>query len=92
MSWEDGDSDSPGMLMAIMSSQLDKFEVAEEIQGVRISNVVSDKPKDKIQGKYVRRVEKVTAGERNGSKSRVNGDDGGKALWGHLFRVWGART
>ena len=61
LAWEDGDSDSPSKLMAIMGAQLVKFEAAEEILGVRISNTVSDKPKDKRQGKDV-----WTSGERNG--------------------------
>ena len=42
LAWEDGDSDSPSKLMVIMDAQLDKFEAAEEILGVRISNGVSD--------------------------------------------------
>ena len=71
--------------MAIMDAQLDKFEAAEEIQGVRISNAVSDKPKDKKQGKDVGRVGKETTGKRNRSKSRVNGDDGVKTFWGTCF-------
>ena len=47
LAWENGDSDSPRKLMAIMDAQLDKFEAAGEILGVRISNTVSDKSKDK---------------------------------------------
>ena len=47
LAWEDGDSGSPRKLMAVMDAQLDKFEAAEEILGVRISNTVSDKSKDK---------------------------------------------
>ena len=39
--------------MAIMDAQLDTFEAADEIQGVHISNTVSDKPKDKVKGKDV---------------------------------------
>ena len=92
LAWEDGDYDSPSKSMAIMmNGQLDKFEAMEEIRGVRISNAVSDKPKDKRQGKVVGRVGKETAGKRNGSKPRVNGDDGMKTFLGHLFRVRGAR-
>ena len=53
LAWEDGDSDSPSKLMTVMDAQLDKFEAAEEILGVRVSNTVSDKPKDKRQGKYI---------------------------------------
>ena len=66
--------------MANMDAQLDNFGAAEEIRGVRITNAVSYKPKDKRQGKYVERVGKETAGKRNGSKSRVNGDDGVKTF------------
>ena len=80
LAWEDGDSDSPSKLMAIMDAQLDKFEAAEEILGVCISNTVSDKPKDKIQGKDIGRVGKKTAGKGNGSKTRVNVDDGVKTF------------
>ena len=50
LAWEDGDSESPSKLMAIMDIQLNNFEPAEEILGVRISNAVSDKPKDKRYG------------------------------------------
>ena len=85
LAWEDGDSNSPSKLMAIMDAQLDKFEAAEEIQGVRISNTVSKKLKDKRQGKDVGRVGKETTGKRNGRKSRVNGDDGVKTFWGTCF-------
>ena len=85
LAWEDGDSDSPSKLMAIMDAQLDKFEAAEEILGVRISNTVSNKPKDKRQGKDVGRVGKETASKRNGSKTRVNVDDGVKTFWGTCF-------
>ena len=85
LAWEDEDSDSPSKLMAIMDAQLDTFDVAEEVLGVLISNTVSDKPKDKRQGKDDGRVEKETAGKRNGSKSRVNGDDGVKPFWGSCF-------
>ena len=46
LAWEDGGSDSPSKLMATMDTQLNKFETAEEILGVRIGNTVSDKPKD----------------------------------------------
>ena len=49
LAWEDGDSDSPSKLMAIMDAQLDKYEAAEKILGVCISNTVTDKPKDKRQ-------------------------------------------
>ena len=45
LAWEEGDSDSPSKLMTIMNAQLDKFEAAEEILGVRINNTESDKPK-----------------------------------------------
>ena len=83
--WEDGDSDSPGKLMAIMDAQLNKFEAAEEILGFRISNTGSDKPKDKRQGKDVGQVGKETASKRNGRKSRVNVDDGAKTFWGTCF-------
>ena len=38
---DDGDSDSPSKLMAIMNAQLDKFEAVEEVLVVRISNTVS---------------------------------------------------
>ena len=85
LAWEDGGSDSPSKLMAIMDAQLDKFEAAEEILGVRISNTVSDKPKDKRQGKDIGRVGKETASKRNGSKTRVNVDDGVKTFWGTCF-------
>ena len=61
LAWEDGDSDPPSNLMAIMDAQLDNFEAAEEILGVRISNTVSDKPKDKRQGKDIGRVGKEMA-------------------------------
>ena len=71
--------------MAIMDAQLDKFEAVEEILGVRISNTVSDKPKDKRQGKDVGRMGKETASKRNGSKTRVNVDDGVKTFWGTCF-------
>ncbi|CAM9753391.1 unnamed protein product, partial [Ascophyllum nodosum] len=83
--WKDGGSDSPSKLMAIMYAQLDKFEATEEIQGVRISNTVSDKPKDKRQGKDIGRVGKETAGKRNGSKTSVNVDDGVKTFWSTCF-------
>ena len=82
---EDGGSESSSKLMAIMDVQLDKFEAAEEVLGVRISNAVSDKPKDRRQGKGVGRVGKETAGKRNESKSRVNCDDGVKTFWGTCF-------
>ena len=88
LAWEDGDSDSPSKLTVIMDAQLDKFEAAEEILGVRIINTVSDKPKDKRQGKDIERVGKKTAGKRNRSKTRVNVDDGVKTFWGTCF-VWG---
>ena len=71
--------------MAIMDAQLDNFEAAEELLGVHISNTASDKPKDKRQGKDVGRVGKETVGKRNGSKSRVNGDDDVKPFWGTCF-------
>ena len=80
LAWEDEDSDSPSKLMEIMDAQLDKFEAAEEIQGIRISNTVSDKPKDKRQGKDIGQVRKETAGKRNESKTRVNFDDGMKTF------------
>ena len=85
LDWEDGDSDSPSKLMAIMDAQLDKVEAAEEILGVRINNTVLDKPKDKRQGKDIGRVGKETASKRNGSKTRVNVDDGVKTFWGTCF-------
>ena len=85
LAWEDGGSDSPSKLIAIMDAQLNKFEAGKEILGVRISNAVSDKPKDKRQRKDVGRVVKETAGKRHGSKSRVNGDDGVKTFWGTCF-------
>ena len=86
LTWKDGDSGSPSKLMTIiMDAKLDNVEAEEEILGVRISNAVSDKPKDQKQGKDVGRVGKETAGKRNGSKSRVNGDDGVKSFWGTYF-------
>ena len=85
LAWEDGGSNSPCKLMAIIDVQLNTFETAKEMLGVRVSNALSDKPKDKIQGKYVRRAGKETAGKRNGSKSRVNGDDGVKTFSGPYF-------
>ena len=85
LAWEDGGSDSPSKLMAIMDAQLDTFEAVEEIIVVRISNTMSDKPKDKRQGKDVGRVEKETASKRNGSKTRVNVGDGVKTFWGTCF-------
>ena len=85
LAWGDGGSDSPSKLMASMDAQLDKFEAAEEILGLRISNTVSDKPKDKRQGKDVGRVGKEAASKRNGSKTRVNVDDGVKTFWGTCF-------
>ena len=85
LAWEDGDSDSPSTLMVIMDAQLDKIEAAEEVLGVRISNTVSDKPKDRRQSKDVGQVGKETAGKINGRKSRVNGDDGVKTFWGTCF-------
>ena len=57
LAWEDGDSDPPSKLMAIMDAQLDEFEAAEEILEVRISIAVLDKSKDKRQSKDVGRVE-----------------------------------
>ena len=39
LAWEDGGSDSPSKLMAIMNARLDKYEIAEEIQGVRIRTI-----------------------------------------------------
>ena len=77
LAWEDGDSDSPSKLMAITDAQLDKFEAAEEILEVLISNAVSDKPKDKRRSKHVGRVGKETAGKRNGG-------DGVKTFWGNF--------
>ena len=71
--------------MTIMNAQLDKFEAAEEILGVRINNTESDKPKDKRQGKDNGRVRKETASKRNGSKPGVNVDDGVKTFWGTCF-------
>ena len=71
--------------MAIIDTQLDKFEAAEEILGVRFSNTVSEKAKDKRQGKDVGRVGKETASKRNGSKTRVNVDDGVKTFWSTCF-------
>ena len=53
LAWEDGGSDPPSKLMAIMDAQLDKFEAAEETLEVRISIAVLDKSKDKRQGKDV---------------------------------------
>ena len=85
LAWEDGNSDSPSKLMAIMDAQLDKFEAAEEILGIRISTTVSDNPKDKRQGKYIRQVGKKTASKRNGSKTRANVDEGVKTFWGTCF-------
>ena len=41
LAWEDGDSNSPSKLKAIMDAQLDEFEAAEEILGVHIRNAVS---------------------------------------------------
>ena len=46
---------------------------------------MSDEPKDKRQGKDVGRVGKETVGKRNGSKLRVNGNDGVKPFWGTCF-------
>ena len=46
---------------------------------------MSNKPKEKRQGKNVGQVGKETAGKRNGRKSRVNGDDGVKTCWGICF-------
>ena len=85
LAWEDGDSDFLSKLMAIMDAQLDKFEAAEEILEVRISYTMSDKPKDKGQGKNVGRVGKETAVNIYRSKSRMNGDDGVKTFWGACF-------
>ena len=85
LAWKEGDSDSPSKLMTIMNAQLDKFEAAEEILRVRINNTESDKPKDKRQGKDIGRVGKETARKRNGSKTRVNVDDGVKTFWGTCF-------
>ena len=84
LAWKDGDSDSPSKLMAIMDAQLDKFEAAEKILGVRISNTVTDKPKGKRRGEDVGRVGKETASKRNGSKSGVN-VDGVKTFWRTCF-------
>ena len=61
LAWEDGDSDSPSKLMAVIDAQMDKFETTAEILGVRISNAASDKPKDKKQDKDVGQVGKETA-------------------------------
>ena len=88
LAWEDGNSDSPSKLIAIITdAQLNRFEAAEEILGIRIisNNAVSDEPKDTRQGKDVGRVGKETAGRRRGSKSRVNGDDGVNTFWGTCF-------
>ena len=85
LAWKEGDSDSPSKLMTIINAQLDKFEAAEEILGVRINNTESDKPKDKRQGKDIGRVGKEAASKRNGSKTRVNVDDGVKTFWGTCF-------
>ena len=71
--------------MATMDAQLGTFEASEEILGVRISNAVSDKPKDKRQSKGVGRVGKETACKRNERRLRVNGDDGLKTFWGTCF-------
>ena len=49
LAWVDGGSDSPSMLMAIMDAQLDEFEAAEEILGVRISNAVSQTTRDRAR-------------------------------------------
>ena len=68
-----------------MDAQLNRFEAAEEVLGVRISNTGSDNPIDIRQGEGVGRVGKETASKRNGSNSRMNVDDG-------VFRVWGARS
>ena len=46
---------------------------------------MSDKPKDKIQGKDIGRVGKETASKRNGSKTSMNVDDGVKTFWGTCF-------
>ena len=46
---------------------------------------MSDKPKDKIQGKDVGRVGKEMASKRNAGKTRVNVDDGVKTFWGICF-------
>ena len=67
LAWEDGDSDSPSKLMTIMDAQLSKFEAAEEILGIRISNTMSDKPKDKRQDKDIGRVGKKTVVKRKGT-------------------------
>lgn len=61
--------------MAVMDyAQLGKFYV---------SDVASDKPKGKRQGKDGRRVGKETAGGMNGSKVGMNGD--AKTVWGTCF-------
>ena len=56
--------------MAIMDAQLDEFEAVEAVLGVCTSNAVSDKPKDKRQGKEVGQMAKETAGKRT-EKSHV---------------------
>ena len=88
---EDGDLDSPSKLLAIMDAQLDRFEAAVEVLGVRISNTGSDNPKDIRQGKDVGRVGKETASKRNGSNSRINVDDGVLRRFGALVSCVGSK-
>lgn len=51
LGWENRSSDSSGKLLAVMDTQVDKFETLEEIQDVRVNDAVSYKLKDKRQGK-----------------------------------------
>ena len=74
--------------MAIMDAQLDTLEIAEEIQGVCISNPVSDKP----EGKDVGRVGKETAGKINRSKSHVVNGDNGVKTFGELIYCVGSKA
>ena len=92
LTWEDGDPDSPSKLLAIMDAQLNRFEAAEEVLGVRISNTGSDNPKDIRQGEGVGRVGKETASKRNGSNLRMNVDDGVLRRFGVLVSCVGSKV
>ena len=84
LAWEYGDSDSPSKLMAVMDAQLDKFEAAEAILGVRARDAVSEKPKDKTQCNDGGRVKKNAVGKKNGSQSRGSGG-GERTFWGAYY-------
>lgn len=58
LAWEDGNHESPSKLMVVMDAQLDKFGAREKTLEVSISDAVSDKLKDKRQGKDCGRVGK----------------------------------